>query len=113
MKQTIEYADFEKVDLRVGTIIEVFDFPEARKPAYKLRIDLGEELGVKNSSAQITGPYPRKEELIGKQVVCVVNFPPKKIGPFVSEVLTTGFDTKDGVVLTTVDKPVKNGAQLY
>ncbi len=107
----ISYEDFEKVDLRVGTIIEVVDFPEAKKSAYKLKIDLG-ELGIKNSSAQITSVY-KKEELIGKQVVCVVNFAPKKIGPFISEVLTTGFDSDNGVVLTTVDKKVLNGKKLY
>ncbi len=112
MKSTINYQDFEKVDLRVGTIIEVEDFPEAKKPAYKLKIDLGSEIGIKKSSAQIKNIYSKKE-LIGKQVVCVVNFPPKQIGPVISEVLTTGFDTDKGVVLTTVDKPVKNGMKLY
>ena len=109
---TITYDDFTKVDLRVGTIVEVEDFPEARKPAYKLKIDLG-ELGIKKSTAQIKGPYPNKDELVGKQVVCVVNFPPKQIGPVISEVLTTGFDTDGGVVLTTVDKKVENGKRLY
>src|SRR3989338_135637 len=105
------YQDFEKLDLRVGTILEVEDFPEAKKPAYKLKIDLG-ELGIKNSSAQITGVYS-KQELIGKQVVCVVNLLRKQIGPFISEVLTTGFYSDKGVVLTTVDKKVKNGMKLY
>ena len=111
MKPIIDYSDFEKVDLRAGTIVEVEEFPEARKPAYKLKIDLG-EFGMKKSSAQIKHIYS-KEELIGKQVVCIVNFKPKQIGPFVSEVLTTGFDSENGVVLTSIDKPVKNGMKLY
>src|SRR3989344_285540 len=111
MNSKINYEDFERVDLRAGTIIEVMDFPEARKPAYKLRINLG-EIGIKNSSAQIKNIYS-KEELIGKRVVCVVNFHPKQIGPFISEVLTTGFDTDSGIVLTTIDKPVKNGMKLF
>ena len=105
------YEDFEKIDLRVGTIIAAEHFPEAKKPAYTLKIDLG-ELGIKNSSVQITQAY-RKEELVGKQVVCVVNLGNKRIGPFVSEVLTTGFDSEKGVILTTVDKPVQNGKKLY
>src|SRR3989344_7379472 len=104
----ITYDDFAKIDLRVGTIVKVEDFPEARKPAYKLKIDLG-ELGIKNSSAQIVSAYPNQQELIGKQVVCVVNLGNKRIGSFVSDVLTTGFDTEDGVVLATVDRKVENG----
>ena len=94
----ITWEDFEKVELRVGTIIEVNDFPEARKPAYKLKIDFGEEIGVKQSSAQITAHYT-KEDLLGKQIVGVVNFPKKHIGPFISECLTTGFADEAGDIV--------------
>lgn len=111
MQETISWEHFERTDLRAGTIIEAEDFPEARKPAYKLRIDLG-PLGVKKSSAQITRLYT-KEELIGRQVVCVVNFPPKRIGPFVSEVLVTGFpDQNQDIVLALPDRVVPNGSKL-
>ncbi len=107
------FDDFQKIDIRVGTIVEVSDFPEGHKPAYKLRIDLGSEIGIKASSAQIVSLYT-KEELMGKQVVCVVNFDPKQIGPFISEVLTTGFPDSEGrVVLATPDKKVENGAKLF
>ena len=98
--------DFLKLDIRVGKIIEVNDFPEARKPAYKLKIDFGAEIGIKNSSVQIVALY-KKEELVGKLVLGVVNFPIRKIGPFESEVLTLGVPDKDGnVVLITPDKDI-------
>jgi tRNA-binding protein len=110
--ETIEWKEFEKVELRAGTIVEVHDFPEARRPAYRLAIDFG-ELGVKKSSAQITALY-RKENLVGRQVICVVNFPPKRIGPFISECLTTGFADESGnVVLAQPERPVPNGSKLF
>ncbi|MBQ4830877.1 tRNA-binding protein [Alteromonas sp. MMG017] len=108
---TIQWQDFDMVELRTGTIVEVSDFPEARKPAYKLLIDFGEDIGTRKSSAQITEHY-LAEELLGKQIVAVVNFPPKQIGPFMSECLVTGFYREDGVVLVSPDKPVPNGAKL-
>ncbi len=107
---TIEWSDFEKVHLLAGTITEVEEFPEARKPAYKLKIDLG-PLGIKRSSAQITKLY-KKEELVGKQVLCVVNFKPKQVGPFISEVLTTGIILGEEVVLAVPDRQVPNGTRL-
>jgi tRNA-binding protein len=107
----ISWSDFEKVELRVGTIVGVEAFPEAKMPAYKLAIDFG-PLGIKRSSAQITALYT-KEELIGKQIIGVVNFPPKQIGPFSSEVLVTGFYRDDQtVVLAVPDKSVENGAKI-
>lgn len=109
----ISWGDFEQVELRIGTIIEAEPFPEARKPAYKLTVDFGDEIGVKKSSAQITDLYSI-EELKGKQVIGVVNFPPKQIGPVMSECLITGFPDKDGnVVLAVPDKKVLNGMKLY
>ncbi len=109
----INWNEFEQVELRVGTITKAEEFPEARKPAYKLTIDFGEEIGVKRSSAQITELY-RLDELERKQVVAVVNFPPKQIGPFMSECLVTGFpDEQERVVLAVPEKPVKNGAKLF
>lgn len=106
----ISWADFAKVDIRVGTIVEAQPFPEARKPAYRLVVDLG-PLGLKKSSAQITELYTL-DDLPGTQVVCVVNFPAKQIGPVRSEVLVTGFATPAGVVLTSVTQPVPNGTTL-
>ena len=112
MSQTISWDDFEKVDIPTGTIIATEPFPEARKPAFKMRIDFGPEIGEKKSSAQITEHYTL-EELVGRQVMAVVNFPPRQIGPFMSEVLTLGFmDDQGAVVLASVDKAVPNGARL-
>ena len=110
--QEIGWDDFSRVELRVGTIVEVDDFPEARKPAWKLLVDFGPEIGLKKSSAQITHLYGRNE-LVGKQVLGVVNFPPKQIGPVRSECLITGFIRDDGaVVLAVPDEPVANGLKL-
>ena len=111
--QTISFDDFLKVDVRVGTIVEAEDFPEARKPAYRMLIDFGPEFGIKKSSAQITVHYAL-DELVGRQVAAVVNFPPRQIGPIMSEVLTLGFPDENGeVVLLAIDKPVPNGARLF
>jgi tRNA-binding protein len=112
MTDTITYADFERVDIRVGTILEALPFPEARKPAYKLTIDFGPEIGTKKSSAQITVHYTL-EELVGRQVLAVVNFPPRQIGPVRSEVLTLGFEDENGaIVLAGVGRAVPNGRKM-
>lgn len=110
--ETISWDDFEKVELRVGTIVEVEDFPEARKPAYKLHVNFGEDIGLRKSSAQITAIY-QKEELIGSQIIAVVNFPAKQIGPVRSECLVTGFAREDGaIVLARPASAVPDGAKL-
>ncbi len=110
--ETISWEQFEAVDLRVGTITNVEDFPEAHQPAYKLEVNFGDDIGTKKSSARITDLYS-KEELVGKQVIGVVNFPPKQIGPFMSECLVTGFyHNDDEVVLAVPDQDVPNGSKL-
>lgn len=109
--EEITWNDFEKVELRVGTIIEAFEYPEARKPAYKVKVDFG-DFGIKMSSAQITKHYTI-EDLIGRQIVGVVNFPKKQIGKFMSEFLVTGFADENGdIVLSTVERQVPNGSKL-
>ncbi len=108
----ITWQDFTQVELRVGTIVEVDDFPEARTPAYKIKADFGPAIGIKKSSAQITDLY-RKEELLGRQIIGVVNFPAKQIGPFRSEFLVTGFYLEDhSVVLAVPERHVENGSKL-
>lgn len=109
--EPIAWADFERIELRAGTIVAVEDFPEARKPAWKLTVDFG-PLGTRRSSAQITALYT-KEDLVGRQVLAVLNFPPKRIGPFESEVLVTGLAREDGaIVLVGPDQPVPDGVRL-
>lgn len=108
----ITWDDFEKVDLRIGTIVRAEPFPEARRPAFKLWVDLGPELGVRKSSAQITVHYAL-DELVGRQVLAVTNFPPKQVGPFRSEILVTGIaDEQGAIVLVRPDRAVPNGARL-
>jgi len=109
----ITYDIFAQVDIRVGTIVKVDPFPEARRPAYKLTVDFGPEIGTKRSSAQLTVHYT-PETLVGRQVAAVVNFPPRQIGPFMSEILVLGFpDDAGAVVLVAPDKPVENGGRLF
>lgn len=112
-KPEISFADFDRVDIRAGTIVEAEPFPEARKPAFKLKIDFGQPIGVKKSSAQIT-KYYSPETLVGRQVFAVVNFPPRQIGPFMSEVLTLGFPDEAGdVVLGAIERKVPDGGRLF
>ncbi|MFC3416555.1 tRNA-binding protein [Algoriphagus hitonicola] len=111
--QTIDFEDFDKIDLRVGTIVQVENFEKARKPAYKIWVDFGSDFGIKKSSAQVTALYS-KEELMGRQVICVVNFKPRQIADFMSEVLITGFSDPDGnIVLSSTERQVPNGAKLH
>lgn len=112
LQDVISWADFERVDIRSGTIVAAEPFPEARKPSIKMKIDFGPEIGVRKSSAQITVHYD-PAELVGRQVMAVVNFPPRQIGPFMSEVLTLGYEDESGaVVLASIDKRVPNGRKL-
>ena len=112
MSEQISFDDFMKVDIRLGTVVRTEPFPEARKPAYKLFIDFGPEIGEKKSSAQITVHYTL-EELVGRQVMAVVNFPPRQIGPFMSEVLTLGYADDNGdIVLAAIERSVPNGERL-
>ncbi len=109
---SISWSDFEKVDMRAGTIVEADDFPKARKPAYKLKVDFGPEIGIKQSSAQITVHYT-KDELLNRQVIAVVNFPPKQIADFISECLVLGiYDANNDVILLQPERPVNNGHKI-
>jgi tRNA-binding protein len=111
--QTIDYEDFQKIDLKVGTIIKVENFENAKKPAFKIWVDLGSDLGIKKSSAQVTDLYQMKD-LIGRQVICVCNFKPRQIADFMSEILVTGFSSDSGgIILSTVERHVPNGAKLH
>ena len=111
--ETLTFEEFQKVEIRVGTIVEVQEFPEARRPAFKLWVDFGQEFGVRKTSAQITKNY-EKRKLVGRQVAAVMNFPPKQIGKFMSEILVLGFPDDAGeVVLASVDRSVPNGGKLY
>lgn len=111
MQDEISWDHFEAVELRVGTVVDVQEFPEARRPAYKVWVDFGDGVGVKKSSAQVTDLYT-PEDLLGRQIIGVINFPDKQIGPFRSEFLLTGFVTAEGVVLAQPERPVGNGAKL-
>jgi len=109
----IDFDDFQRVDMRVGTVVDAQPFPEARRPAIKLWVDFGESIGVRKTSAQLTVHYT-PEELVGRQVLAVLNFPPKQIGKFMSEILVLGLPDADGaVVLLNIDKPVPNGGKLF
>jgi tRNA-binding protein len=113
LKPEISFADFDKVDIRAGTIVEAQPYPEARKPAIKLTIDFGPEIGMKRSSAQIT-KYYQPETLVGRQIFAVINFPPRQIGKFMSEVLTLGFPDEEGaVVLGAIERRVPDGGRLF
>ena len=113
MAETITFGDFERIEIRVGTVVDARPFPEARKPAFRLTIDFGDDIGLKQSSAQLTVHY-KPDQLIGRQVCAVVNFPPRQIGPFTSEVLTLGMPDEDGaVVLIRPDLKVPNGGRLF
>lgn len=109
--KTISWSDFESVDIRVGTIVKVEDFPEIKNPSYKVWVDFGSELWVKKTSAQITELYS-KEELIGKQILWVINFPPKQIGKFMSEFLLTWVHSEEGVIIATIERKTENGKKL-